>query len=110
MNDDWYFQGDLLQIRSELSWRSDGCHVWGFQYHAGLDDNTSDTSVRDGAGGTIVGTVDFEATTQYRFFYRRLLNQSGQWDSFAGWTDRDDGILGSHLNLTVPLGPGSTGV
>jgi hypothetical protein len=112
LNDDWYFQGDLLQVRSELSWRADGCHVWGFQYHAGLDDQTSDTSVRDGAGGTIVGTVDFEATTQYRFFYRRLLNQSGQWDSFAGWTDRDDGILGSHLNLplrrNVVLSTGAT--
>jgi hypothetical protein len=101
LNDDWYFQGDLIQLRGELSWRTHGCHVWGFRYHAGLNDDTSTTFVRDGAGGTFNSLVNFEPTDQYRFFYRRLLNQSGQWNCFAGWTDRDDGIVGS--NLSLPL-------
>ncbi len=84
MNDDWYFQGNLVQLRGELSWRTEGCHVYGFQYHAGVRDDSLTTFVRDGAGGTFNSTVNFEPTDQYRFFYRRLLKQSGQWDSFGG--------------------------
>jgi hypothetical protein len=101
LNDDWYFQGDLLQIRSELSWRTAGCHAFGFQYHAGLNDDSSTTSVRNGTGGFTGGTVDFEPTDQYRLFYRRLLQHSGQWDAFAGWTDNDDALLGASLSLPL---------
>jgi hypothetical protein len=34
-------------------------------------------------------------------FYRQLLRGSGVWDSFAGWTGSDDGLLGSTLSLPV---------
>ncbi len=101
LSDDWYFRGDLVQLRSELSWRTEGCHVCGFQYFVGLNENSSDTVVRDGAGGTINGLVNVEPTDQYRFFYRRLLNQSGQWDAFAGWTENSDGLLGASMNLPL---------
>lgn len=101
LNDDWYFQGDLVQLRGELSWRGQGCHVCGVQFMAGVNDDTSTTTVRDGAGGIFNATVDFEPTDQYRIFYRRLLKHRGQWDAFAGWTDNDDGLLGASLNLPL---------
>ncbi len=101
LNEDWYFQGDSTQLRGEVSWRSEGCHVYGFQYMAGTNDDTSTTFISDGAGNVITDTIAFEPTDQYRFFYRRLLNQSGSWDTFAGWTDRDDGLIGT--NLSLPL-------
>jgi len=101
LNDDWYFQGDLVQLRGELSWRGEGCHVCGFQFMAGTNDDSSTTTVRDDNGVAFNSSVDFEATDQYRFFYRRLLQHSGQWDAFAGWTDNDDGLLGTSLNLPL---------
>ncbi len=112
LNDDWYFHGDLLQLRSELSWRTEGCHVYGFQYFAGINDDTSTTTIGNGLGGVTTGTVDFEATDQYRIFYRRLLASSGQWDAFGGWTDDDDGIVGTTLSLplrrNIALSTGAT--
>ncbi len=101
LSDDWYFHGDLVQVRSELSWRTEGCHVCGFQYFAGVSDDTSTFTIRDGAGGIFNGTVNFEPTDQYRFFYRRLLPQSGQWDAFGGWSGNEDGIVGTTLSLPL---------
>ncbi|WP_146527962.1 DUF6666 family protein [Novipirellula artificiosorum] len=101
LNDDWYFQSDLTQLRGELSWVSNQCHVWGMQFMAGLGDDTSDTVVRNAAGSNVSSTITFEPTDQYRLFYRRLLHNAGSWDAFAGWTDQDDGLLGA--NLSLPL-------
>lgn len=101
LNDDWYFQGDLTQIRGELSWNTGRCHTFGYQFAAGTGGDTSDTVVRDGAGGIVNGTVRFEPTDQNRLFYRRTLNGSGSWSGFAGWSDSDDGILGASLNLPL---------
>lgn len=101
LSDDWYFQGDLIQLRGELSWRSADCHVGGFQFMAGLNDDSSITSVRDDSGAGFNATVAFEPTDQYRLFYRRLLKHSGQWEAFAGWTDNDDALLGA--SLVLPL-------
>ncbi len=101
LNSDWYFQGDLTQLRSELSWKTQGCHVYGFQSMARLGKDSSTTFVDDGAGNIVVGSIRFESTTQYRFFYRRLLNNAGRWDAFAGFTDNDDGLLGTLMNLPL---------
>jgi hypothetical protein len=101
LNDDWYFQGDSVQLRGEFSWRNAAYYTWGFQFMAGLGDETSTTSVIDGTGNLISSSIIFEPTDQYRLFYRRLLKQSGQWSAFAGWTDRDDGLLGADLSLPL---------
>ena len=68
---------------------------------AGLEDDSSVTFVDDGNGNIITDAIVFEPTDQYRFFYRRLLNQSGQWNAFAGWTDRDDGVIGADMSLPL---------
>lgn len=67
----------------------------------GVNDDTSTTLVRNNAGALTTSVIAFEPTDQYRFFYRRLLNQSGYWSAFGGWTDRDDGLLGADLNLPL---------
>ena len=101
LNDDWYYQVDLLQLRGELSWKSRGCNVYGFQFMAPLNSETSGTIVRDSTGNFFASTTAFEATDQYRFFYRRLLGSAGQWDFFGGWTGPGDGLIGSTFNLPV---------
>ncbi|TWU36674.1 hypothetical protein Q31b_49560 [Novipirellula aureliae] len=101
LNDDWYFQSDLTQLRGELSWKDNGCHVWGLQFAAGLGDDTSETSVINPAGVAVRSSMTFEPTDQYRLFYRRLLHNAGSWEAFAGWTDTDDGLLGASLDLPL---------
>lgn len=101
LNEDWYFQGDLTQLRGELSWKTRGCHTFGFHYMAGLGDDTSDTFVDDGTGTLVRSSVTFEPIDQYRFFYRRLMSKNSSWQGFAGWTDDDHGIVGADLNLAL---------
>jgi hypothetical protein len=101
LSDDWYYQGSTAQLRGEFSWRHGAAETWGFQYMAGVRDDTSVTAVTDSSGSLISSVIAFEPTDQYRFFYRRLLNHSGHWSAFAGWTDQDDGLLGGDLSLPV---------
>lgn len=101
LSDDWYFQGDLTQIRSELSWKTNEAHTFGIQTMFALSDDNSDTIVRTPAGTTIRGNIEFESTDQYRIFYRRLLAGSGDWTAFGGWTEDSDTILGASLNLPL---------
>ncbi|WP_145172043.1 DUF6666 family protein [Rubripirellula lacrimiformis] len=101
LNDDWWFQGNMTQLRGELSWKTNDCHTFGFQFMSGLDGDSSDGIVRNTAGNIVRTTVNFDPTDQYRFFYRRLLPGTGDWTAFAGWTDDSDGILGATLNLPL---------
>ena len=101
LNDDWWFQSDLLQSRSELSWKTRGPHVFGLTYMTGLNDDDSQTATTGDGGVEVLSTVGTEPVDQYRFFYRRLLAHSGQWEAFAGFTDDEDGLLGAALDLPM---------
>ncbi len=101
LNEDWWYQANLTQLRGELSWKTAGCHVFGFQYMAGLGDDSSSTSPRNAAGAVVSSVINFEPTDQYRLFYRRLLAGSGDWTAFGGWTDNSDTILGATMNLPL---------
>ncbi len=112
LHDEWYFQTDLAQLRGECSWNTGGVLTYGFQYMVGVNSNQSRTSVRDLNGNTVVSMDDFEATDQYRIFLRRKLNGCGSYSGFAGWTEGDDGLIGSlfdiPLNRTLLLNTGAT--
>ena len=101
MNQDWYFQGHSVQLRGELSWRTEACNTFGFQFMAGVRDENSSTTVEDGAGNTIVSSITFEPTDQYRLFWRKPIARYGECNLFAGWTDRDDGLLGGGINMPL---------
>ncbi|TWU48375.1 hypothetical protein Poly59_52220 [Rubripirellula reticaptiva] len=101
MDDDWWFNGNLTQIRGELSWKTKECHSFGFQFMSGLGDDSSKTEVTSSAGALINSTINFEPLDQYRLFYRRLLAGSGDWSAFGGWTDNGDTILGANMNLPL---------
>ncbi|TWU60648.1 hypothetical protein Poly51_09280 [Rubripirellula tenax] len=101
LNDDWWYQGRMTQLRGEVSWKTADCHGFGFQFMSGLGDDSSDTFVRNSAGVLTRSTINFEPTDQYRLFYRRLLAGSGDWTAFGGWTDRSDTILGAGMNLPL---------
>ncbi len=101
LNDDWYYQVDLAQLRGEISWNTGGVITYGFQYMVGVDDDVSDTVVRDLSGNIVRSTDFFEATDQYRFMLKRKINRCGSYTGFVGWTDDDDGLVGSLLEMPL---------
>ncbi len=101
LNEDWYYQADLLQLRGEVSWKMSACHNFGFHWMAGVSDDSVVTSVTNEAGAAFAGAETIEATNQYRAFYRRLFGNTGEWTSYIGGTDDEHFILGSDID--VPL-------
>ena len=101
LNDDWYFHGDLIQLRGELSWKTSACHEFGIQFMSGLNDDTSATFVRNAAGATVQSTVAFEATDQIRGFYRQQIGGGGHWDAFIGGSNNSDTVIGTTMSLPV---------
>ncbi|MGV3484622.1 MAG: DUF6666 family protein, partial [Planctomycetaceae bacterium] len=104
LNDDWWFHNDLVQLRGELSW-NDGCmREFGYQFMAGVDDSTSDTSVITATGTRFRGTVSFEPTDQHRLFFRQSTGGGGQYYAFVGGTSQSDGLLGAGMMTAARRG------
>ncbi len=101
LNDDWYFSGNLVQLRGELSWKAAAAHEFGFQFITGVSDDTSTTVTRTSAGTTFSSQVALEPTDQYRAFYRQQLQNSGHWDVFLGGTNHSDTVIGTTMSLPV---------
>ena len=101
LNEDWYFQGDLLQLRGELSWNNNNCSVFGIQFTDSTGDDTSNTFVRDLSGNLVASSVTTESVDQFRVFYRHHLACNGDWSAFIGGTDRKDTILGCLVNMPL---------
>ncbi|MEM6776535.1 MAG: DUF6666 family protein [Planctomycetota bacterium] len=97
LNEDWYYDADIVQLRGELSWKASACHEFGFHWMAGVDDSNINTSI----SGGFSSSETLEASEQYRAFYRRLLGPAGHFTAFIGGTDQEHLILGSQLE--VPL-------
>lgn len=104
LNEDWYYQSDLLQLRGELSWKMSACHNFGFHWMAGLNDKTTTNNVTNEAGDPFVGTNTIEASDQYRAFYRRSFGTTGEWTSYIGGTGDSHFIWGT--DVEVPLKSG----
>lgn len=99
--EDWYYRGNLMQLRGELGWVNGCSNVFGLKFAAGIDDDTATTSVVDNSGTIVRNAISFEATTQYRLFYRQRLARCGSCEGFAGWTENSDGLLGIDVNLPI---------
>ncbi|MFG0289659.1 MAG: DUF6666 family protein [Rhodopirellula sp. JB044] len=101
LNEDWYYQTDLLQLRGELSWKWSACHGFGFHWMGGVSDDTVTTTVLDESGAVFNGSETLEATNQYRAFYRYSFGSTGEWTSYIGGTDDEHFLIGS--DMTMPL-------
>lgn len=101
MNQDWYFQSNSLQLRGELSWRARECDTYGFQFMAGVREETISATIIDQTGSPLSNDFRIKPTDQYRFFYRRPLARNGEYELMAGWTDNQDGLLGASFNMPL---------
>ncbi|MCA9138810.1 MAG: hypothetical protein KDB00_18690 [Planctomycetales bacterium] len=99
--EDWYYRGDLIQLRGELGWVLRNSHVCGFKFAVAVDDDMATTSVKDNTGNVVRNNINFESIDQYRIFYRQRLARCGSCEGFAGWTDNSDGLIGMDLDLPI---------
>lgn len=103
LNEDWYYQADVLQLRGELSWMT-GCHNFGFHWMAGVSDADVTTRVFNEAGTVFNGAETVTAANQYRAFYRHFFGSTGEWTSYIGGTDNDHFIFGSDIDVPLKKG------
>jgi len=101
-NESWYFSGNFLQLRGELSWVFPCRHELGFWFtsEAG-DDQVLATVVTNNQAAVLQET--YGSTDLYAFFYRRRF---GECDAslarvFAGFSGEGDGLVGA--DTIVPI-------
>lgn len=92
MNDSYYIDINLSQIRTEISWLTPCGHEAGFW---GAFSTRTDTDE------VLAQTQTFESTDQYALFYRYNLPNGAFGRAWAGATSSEDGLLGA--DFRVPL-------
>lgn len=97
LSEDWYLEGDLSQIRGELSWMFPADHELGFWFTSGLGRDTADSQV----GNRAPVAETWEATDLYAFFYRHRFECGLESRIYAGFSGAGDGLLGN--DFLVPL-------
>ncbi len=100
MHDDWNYNLDLLQVRTEISWKFPDAHEVGFWMALDADHGDSHTSV----GKTNPSIVDeswFSADV-YTFFIRKINPETGVMARLmGGFTGSKDGLLGVQLRTPI---------
>jgi hypothetical protein len=112
LNDDYYVEMNLSQVRGELSFIGPWCHEAGVWFTAGTRRDHEQI-------GNQFET--WESTDLFAFFYRRHFGGGGQFRIWGGFTGRSDGLAGgemsvpfsndfamqAHLNYLIPEEGGS---
>ncbi|MCY2992722.1 MAG: hypothetical protein NTY19_33310 [Planctomycetota bacterium] len=110
LDDSWYRQASLAQLRGEISWVFDCRDDMGFWFTASNRSTTSNSVIRQtvvqgGISTVQVNTVSesWRATDLYAFFYRHALGEcrDGEARIFGGFTGQSDGLLG--IDARLPL-------
>ncbi len=99
LQDDWYANASLAQLRGEVSWVFPCLHEIGFWFASGTDD---DVQVSTLLGGATV-TETFEPIDLYAFFYRHHFDsvEGAQCRLYAGWSGDSDGLVGADFHLPL---------
>ncbi|MDA7977290.1 MAG: hypothetical protein MPJ50_00815 [Pirellulales bacterium] len=90
LNDDYYADFDINQVRAELSMllaRGGEFGVW-----TAVSGDSDEAFIQVNNIDTVWSPID-----QYAFFYRRELCNGGNYRIWGGFTSRSDGIFGSEL-------------
>ncbi len=92
LNDKYYVQSDLFQLRMELSYVYRGGREFGF---TGALRTQSHTGTYNGVPITV------SSINQYRLFYRRNFGNGANWRMWAGGTDNRAGLIGCDFRLPL---------
>lgn len=102
LNENWYFTGNFLQLRGELSWVFPCRHELGFWFSSQVGDDQVRSTVTVNNQAVLL-QESYGSTDLYAFFYRRRF---GECDAslariFAGFSGDGDGLIGA--DTIVPI-------
>lgn len=101
LHEDWYANGDISQIRGELSWVVPQGSELGMFFTASNDDETVDGVLQNGTAIPTTIRETWQINDIYAIFLRHTFCGGGYAKAFAGWTGTSDGVLGAEA--FVPL-------
>ena len=100
LHDDWYYDLDLIQVRTEISWQYPDSHEFGIWM--AFDSDHARTHSEVGKINPVTVTEDWESTDIYAFFLRKSIPSAGVTGRLlGGFTGNKDGLLG--LDFSAPV-------
>lgn len=100
LHDDWYYDLDLIQVRTEISWQYPDSHEFGIWM--AFDSDHARTHSEVGKINPTTVTEDWESTDLYAFFLRKSIPSAGVTGRLiGGFTGNKDGLLG--LDFSAPV-------
>ncbi len=100
LHDDWYYDLDLVQVRTEISWQYPDSHEFGIWM--AFDSDHARTHSLVGKVNPTTITEDWESTDLYAFFLRKSSAATGITGRImGGFTGNKDGLLG--LDFSAPI-------
>lgn len=100
LHDDWYYDLDLVQVRTEISWNYPDSHEFGIWM--AFDSDHARTHSAVGKVNPTMVTEEWESTDLYAFFLRKSCASTGiSGRIMGGFTGNKDGLLG--LDFTAPI-------
>jgi hypothetical protein len=97
LQDEFYGDASVSQIRADLGWVYAGGSVFGFRYTGAQEDDI----IGGRFNNTPFSNQNVEVHDQYRFYFRRSECAGGYGELFAGWTEYDQTILGMDFDVPV---------
>lgn len=102
LQDDWYANVEVSQLRGELSWVYESENTFGFRFSHGLATYRGNSILLDDAGNQTILSETWRANDTYRFFYRKMVaGGEGYIDFSAGYTEEDQTLFGLNFNTPV---------
>lgn len=102
LQDEWYANVGISQLRGELSWVYQSGNTFGFRFAHGLATDTGNGLLVDEGGNQTVVTESWRANDTYRFFFRKLIcDGEGYLDFTAGYTEEDQTLFAIDFNTPI---------
>ena len=103
VNDDWYEETTIRQVRGEIGWRLSACQDWGYWFNFGGDEDTTlqpDILTPRPPGTTL---DHWEPLDLHAIYYRSQIGRisGSQFRCFLGFSGESDGLLGIDTNLPI---------
>lgn len=102
LQDEWYTNIGVSQLRGELSWVYASGNTFGFRFAHGLATDRGNGILMDAGGNTTVVNESWRTNDTYRFFYRKLVHEGeGHIDFTLGYTEEDQTLFGLDFNTPI---------
>lgn len=101
LQEEWYTETDLVQIRGDIGWVYPGGCVLGFRFGAGTSTDTTQGIIEGPGGPARFSGLFNDVIDNYRFYYQTNYAGGGYSEFGAGWTE-DHAVF--NVDFDLPMG------